>query len=170
MPWEAQTLEKSGRTYIMPDASALWEGFCLKVCSVKWFRYPSESNMPVIHPVWKNIQPLTFDFSISHWLEITKVISLPFGIISHSPTNKKEGGLWKPNSGVCKVWGEKLQETVAALYKVLFFFYKFIYLFIYLLEALGFRCGAQASHCSGFSCCGARALGARASVVVTHRL
>ena len=27
------------------------------------------------------------------------------------------------------------------------------------------RCGAQASHCSGFSCCGARALGMRASVV-----
>ena len=27
-------------------------------------------------------------------------------------------------------------------------------------------CGVQASHCSGFSCCGARALGARASVVV----
>ena len=27
------------------------------------------------------------------------------------------------------------------------------------------RCGARASHCGGFSCCGARALGARASVV-----
>ena len=32
------------------------------------------------------------------------------------------------------------------------------------------RCGARASHCSGFSCCGARALGARASVVVAHGL
>ena len=28
------------------------------------------------------------------------------------------------------------------------------------------RCGAWASHCGGFSCCGARALGVRASVVV----
>ena len=28
------------------------------------------------------------------------------------------------------------------------------------------RCGVRASHCSGFSCCGARALGAWASVVV----
>ena len=28
------------------------------------------------------------------------------------------------------------------------------------------RCGARASHCGGFSCCGAQALGARASVVV----
>ena len=27
-------------------------------------------------------------------------------------------------------------------------------------------CGARASHCGGFSCCGARALDARASVVV----
>ena len=32
------------------------------------------------------------------------------------------------------------------------------------------HCGAQASHCGGFSCCGAWALGARASVVVAHGL
>ena len=32
------------------------------------------------------------------------------------------------------------------------------------------RCGALASHCAGFSCCGAWALGARASVVVAHGL
>ena len=31
-------------------------------------------------------------------------------------------------------------------------------------------CGAQASYCSGFSCCGARALGVQASVVVAHGL
>ena len=31
-------------------------------------------------------------------------------------------------------------------------------------------CGAWASHFSGFSCCGARALGVQASVVVAHRL
>ena len=31
-------------------------------------------------------------------------------------------------------------------------------------------CGVQASHCSGFSCCGARALGVRASVVVASGL
>ena len=30
------------------------------------------------------------------------------------------------------------------------------------------RCGAQASHCGGFSCSGARALGTRASVVVAR--
>ena len=31
---------------------------------------------------------------------------------------------------------------------------------------LTLRCGARASHCGGFFCCGARALGMRASVVV----
>ena len=35
---------------------------------------------------------------------------------------------------------------------------------------LGLHCGARASHCRGLSCCGARAPGARASVVVAHRL
>ena len=34
----------------------------------------------------------------------------------------------------------------------------------------GLCCGACASHCGGFSCCGARALGAQASVAVAHRL
>ena len=32
------------------------------------------------------------------------------------------------------------------------------------------HCGARASHCDGFSCCGARALGTQASVVVAHGL
>ena len=31
-------------------------------------------------------------------------------------------------------------------------------------------CGAWASYCGGFSCCGAQALGAQASVVVAHGL
>ena len=54
------------------------------------------------------------------------------------------------------------------------------------MAALGLRCcglafsscgewgllffAVPASHCSGFSCCGARTLGARASVVVAHGL
>ena len=43
--------------------------------------------------------------------------------------------------------------------------------FLYLRRAgATLRCGARASHCGGFSCCGARALGARASVVVAHGL
>ena len=32
------------------------------------------------------------------------------------------------------------------------------------------HCGAWASHCSGFSCCGAQALDVRASIVVVHGL
>ena len=65
--------------------------------------------------------------------------------------------------------------------EVFFFFFLF-----YFLAVLGLHCCAQAfsscgerglllvvvraSHCGGFSCCGARALGAQASVVVAHRL
>ena len=37
-------------------------------------------------------------------------------------------------------------------------------------EGATLRCGVRASHCSGFSCGRAWALGAQASVVVTHRL
>ena len=52
------------------------------------------------------------------------------------------------------------------------------YLFIYLgrvgslLQRVGatLRCGARASHCSGFSCCGAQALGPWASVAVARGL
>ena len=82
-----------------------------------------------------------------------------------------------------------------SLYYLLFFFlskafiyllfFKFIYLFIFgcigsSLPCMGFLqlrragaalpCGAQASHCGSFSCCGAQALGAWASVVVARRL
>ena len=70
----------------------------------------------------------------------------------------------------------------------IFYYKKFfkINLFILFLAALGLRCrawafsscgergllccSAQASHCSGFSCCRAWALGTRASVVVAHGL
>ena len=64
----------------------------------------------------------------------------------------------------------------------LFFFFKFICLFYFWLcwvfvaahglslVAASLRCGARASNCGGFSCCGARALGAQASVVVAHGL
>ena len=67
----------------------------------------------------------------------------------------------------------------------IFFLIYLFYLFIFgcvgsLLLGAGFlqlwqagatlRCGARTSHCGGFSCCGARALGTRASVVVAHGL
>ena len=76
---------------------------------------------------------------------------------------------------------------VLSQYQLLF---KNIYLFIYslifgcigssLLGACGLSLvvvsrgysslGCVVSHCGGFSCCGARALGTRASVVVAHGL
>ena len=62
-------------------------------------------------------------------------------------------------------------------------FYLFIYLFLAVLglcccmwlslvavSGATLRCGAQASHCGGFSCCGARTVGSQASVVVAHGL
>ena len=64
-------------------------------------------------------------------------------------------------------------------------FFKFIYLFIFgcigvFVAARGLSlvageqallcCGAQASHCGGFSCCGARTLGVQASVVAARGL
>ena len=76
-----------------------------------------------------------------------------------------------------------LPKLIQRLNAILFFF--LIYLFIFgcvgsLLLHVGFLqlqrmgatlpCGAQASHCGGFSCCGARALGTRASVAVAWGL
>ena len=87
---------------------------------------------------------------------------------------RKEGKKWMLERG------QQISTIIIIIFKN-----KFIYLFIYgcvgsLLLHAGFlqlqrvgatlRCGARASHCSGSSCCRARALGARASVVVVHGL
>lgn len=58
------------------------------------------------------------------------------------------------------------------LIKLGFSFLKNIFLFIYLWLRWVFACGAQASHCSGFPCCGAQALaaGLPGSVVVESGL
>ena len=91
------------------------------------------------------------------------------------------------------VFKEKFRLRFTFRILIVFYLFLFIYLFIlqilfiYLLAALGLpllcagflqlrrvgatlRCGVRASHCSGFSCCGARALGMQASVVVARRL
>ena len=64
--------------------------------------------------------------------------------------------------------------------KTLIFFFINLFIFVCfgsLLQHMGFRrvgatlrCSARASHCSGFSCWGAQALGTWASVVVAHGL
>ena len=80
--------------------------------------------------------------------------------------------------------GETPFLPVPQINLLLLLLYKFIYLF---LAALGLHCyarafsscgqrgatphcGVRASHCGGFSCCGAQALGTWASVVVACRL
>ena len=78
-----------------------------------------------------------------------------------------------------------LYAKVFFIFAKLIFFNKFIYLCYFWLcwvfvamhglslfarAGATLHCSARASHCGGFSCCGARALGARASVVVAHRL
>ena len=87
---------------------------------------------------------------------------------------------------VCLMWSQTLWAC-PGLNPIFFLFLKnnFICLFIYdcavslflhrLFSSCGEQellssCGAWASHCSGFSCCGARALGAWASVVVVPGL
>ena len=46
----------------------------------------------------------------------------------------------------------------------------FFFLIYFFGAALGLCCCVRASHCGGFSCCGAWALGTQASVVVAHGL
>ena len=60
---------------------------------------------------------------------------------------------------------------------VLFFFFWLHWVFVAVcrlplvaVSGATLCCGARASHCGDFSCCGAWALGMRASVVVVHRL
>ena len=70
---------------------------------------------------------------------------------------------------------------------ICFIIYKFIYFYLFIFGCVGssllragflqlqragatLHCGVRASHCGGFSCCGAWALGVQASVVVARRL
>ena len=58
--------------------------------------------------------------------------------------------------------GDLLQKGTWELIGVIEMFYIFF--------GGGLRCSVQASHCSGFSCCGAQALGVHASVVAARGL
>ena len=81
------------------------------------------------------------------------------------------------------VWGHKIvvkEPDSITLSLVFFYFIYYFWLlwlfflllhtgFLYLLQAGStLCCGVRASHCGGFSCCGPRALGMWASVVVAH--
>ena len=56
------------------------------------------------------------------------------------------------------------------LFFINFFILLFYFIYLLLLASLGLCCGARASHCGGLSCCRARALGVRVSVVVARGL
>ena len=82
--------------------------------------------------------------------------------------------------------GKKKAKAITCLYRNPTFDYKIFYFILFLVvlslccyaqafsscskQGLLSSCSAQASHCSSFSCCGARALGKRASVIVAHKL
>ena len=66
-------------------------------------------------------------------------------------------------------------EGINSRMSPVYFFFNinlFIYFWLRWVFVAGatLHCGVQASHCGGFSCCGARALGMWASVVVVHGL
>ena len=84
------------------------------------------------------------------------------------------------NSGGNKKRSDSRQIYIFFLNKFIYFIYFYFWLCQAFVAVCGLslvavsgatlRCGVQASHCGGFSCCRAWALGARASVVVAHRL
>ena len=62
-------------------------------------------------------------------------------------------------------------EFIYLIYFWLLWFFVAVRCFLQLRRAAAtHRCGAQTSHCGGFSCCGAQALGAWASVAAAHKL
>ena len=64
-------------------------------------------------------------------------------------------------------WTSSLITSVIDRGQLPVFLNNFIYLF---LAALALRCSMGASHCSGFSWCGAQALSVQVSVVLAHEL
>ena len=84
---------------------------------------------------------------------------------------------------LCKIYTKNLGYPFIRVKTLFFFFFTFNFLsgcagsslirmgFLSLQHAgPTLPCGAQVSHCSGFSCCGAQASGAWPSVVVSCRL
>ena len=77
---------------------------------------------------------------------------------------------------MCKLHGRSLQlngrNKFYFLNKFIYFWLHWVFITAHWLWRAGatLRCGTRASHCGGISCCGARALGVRASVVVARGL
>ena len=77
-------------------------------------------------------------------------------------------GSWR-EVNLCKFWWDQKTLTLSLIFPHIY-----IYIYIYIIFFFFWLCwvfvAAWASHCRGFSCCGARSLGTQASVVVVHRL
>ena len=84
-------------------------------------------------------------------------------------------------------WCSKVLDFIINFFLIHLFILLFYFMYLLFLDVLGLcccaraflwlqrvgatlRCGLWASHCSGFSCCRAWALGTQASVVVAHGL
>ena len=82
------------------------------------------------------------------------------------------------NTDYIYIYIYEITEIILLIFLNLFIFYFWLHWVFVAVRGLSLvaargatlRCGARASRCSGFSCCGARALGMWASVVVAHRL
>ena len=67
---------------------------------------------------------------------------------------------------------DKCHGFFLSFFKIYLFIFWLLWVFVAACSKreLLFVGGARASHCGGFSCCGAQALGTQASVVVAHGL
>ena len=78
-------------------------------------------------------------------------------------------------------------DLTAPVHEFFLFLFKFLFVYLFIFGCIGssllhtvflqlrplraiLRCGVWASHCGGFSCCGAQALSTQASIIVAHRL
>ena len=117
--------------------------------------------------------PVLLFFMISHqrcWVKSSFSCSLNYSLTKSQNTSATLGDWKSPLKGPNPV-------------RSFFFFFFNLFIFGHVGSSLlraGFLwlrragaalpCGARASHCGGFSCCGARALGAQASVVMARGL
>ena len=128
---------------------------------------------------WIHIYNLPQGCTIVSWLLLSClcVPSLPWLATVHiCPLELREGpGGWRGTEGFpCPGPPQGLAQFLS--FNLIFIFgcigSSLLHVgFLYLRRAgATLRCDAQASHCGGFSCCRAWALGARASVVAAHGL
>ena len=142
--------------------------------------------MKLGHCVYHNGQLLCCPQTILGYSETTFLDICSFFFYRHSKVFTFIQ-ITKYNSCLNALYFEVLAVTVQNFPFSFFFFNKFIYFILFIFGCVGssllhvdilqlwrvgatLHCSARASHCSGFSCCGARAPGTRASVVVARGL